>query len=513
MKTTRLTLLAIAIAALSTLVACGGGSSSSNPNPPSTGFTKASLKGNYTFFALGQDVYGPNSGTGFYEVGGVLVADGNGNITGGEQTYGNSNTAYEDTFTGTYSVNANGLTTITLNTGDLSIGSGSTGTETFAVTLLSTSSGQISQFDASATSSGTLDAQTSMAMPTAGYAFTVLGADVANNAVLSLGGVFNIDNNPSAGTISGAGSVSDIDDSGTLSLAQTLSGSVTAPDSFGRVFISLTAGFTTTPIVFDGYIVDSTHIRLVEDDSFGITGGTAIAQSSATGTFTSNSAFSGNFVYGFFGYNIGGAGADTGTITADGGGTLTGGLIDQNQAGTVISDTLSGTYAVDNTGTGRVVATTNFGVNGTGPRLIFYLTGNGNPVPMLQTDIFALASGTAYAQGSGTPSFNGTYGVGFDSIDTNFNESNGVAQITANGSAGNFSGTANINETFLPASAQTFNGTFSSFTGGRATGTITVNSGTPITNALYLIDSTQGFVIETDSTAVTLGTVRQQVVP
>ncbi len=213
-------------------------------------------------------------------------------------------------------------------------------------------------------------------------------------------------------------------------------------------------------------------------------------------------------------YNSIGAGADAGTITADGGGNLINGLIDQNLSGTVISDTLSGTYAVDNTGTGRVIATTNFGVNGTGPMLILYLTGTGNPVPVIQSDTFAYAAGAAYPQGSGTPSFNGTYGVGFNVIQTSsFTPNDGVAQITATSSSGTFSGTANINEGFIPTSAQTFNGTFTSITGGRAAGTITVSSGSPIMNALYFIDSTQGFVIETDNGAVTLGTVRQQVVP
>jgi hypothetical protein len=266
-------------------------------------------------------------------------------------------------------------------------------------------------------------------------------------------------------------------------------------------------------VVFDGYITDSTHIQLVEDDSFGITGGTAIGQGAATGTFTANSAFSGNFVYGFSGYNIAGTGADAGIITADGAGNLSSGPIDQNLAGSAITDTLSGSYTVDNSGTGRVVATTTFGTNGTGPNLIFYLTGNGNPVPMQQVDIFALASGTAYPQGSGTPSFNGTYGVGFDLVDPSFLESDGSGQITASSSAGTFSGTANINEDLTPTSTQTFNGTCTSITGGRADGTLTVNGGTPINNALYFIDSTRGFIIENDSSAVTLGVFRQQVAP
>ena len=505
---TRLTLLAILLAAISMLVACGGSSAKT--------FSNASLKGNFTFLALGGDAAGSNSygGAESYQIGGVLVADGNGHITAGEQTYDDSPTVAGDTITsGTYSIGADGVGTITLNTNDTSIGV--SGVETFTIVMVSSSKAMITQFDASATSSGLLEAQTSTAAPTGGYAFCVLGADLANAFPLSFGGVFNIDNNPSAGTISGTGSVADTDDSGSVTLQQTLSGfvaspdlSTSSPDAFGKVAIVLTVG--STPVQFDGYIVDSNHIQLVENDGYGVTGGTAFAQGSSTGTFTANSAFAGNFVYGFSGYNFLGNGADAGVITADGAGNLNNGQIDESLGGTVITDTLTGTYAVDNTGTGRVVVNTTFGTNGTGPSMIFYLTGNGNPIAMQEMDTFALGAGTGQTQGSSAPSFSGNYAVGFDSVDTSFLETDGIARITANSSAGTFSGSANANNNFTPTTGETFNGTFTSITGGRATGTVTVNSGTPSTTALYFIDSTQGFVIETDSNAVTLGTFRQQ---
>jgi len=515
MKFSKIAVLALLTLALAMTVACGGGSSTSNP--PASTFSNASLKGNFTFLAIGGDSLGSNSygGAESYQVGGVLVADGNGNITGGEQTYDDSPLVNGDSFTGSYSIASNGIGTITLNTGDTEIGMNGTGTEVFTVVMLSSSKALITQFDTSATSSGVLEAQTSTATPTGGYAFCVLGADLNSSAPLSFGGVFNIDNNPAAGTISGAGSVVDINDAGSLSLAQSATGSIASPDyttsnpdALGKIEIQLTVG--SNQVQFDGYIVDSNHIQLVEDDGYGVTGGTAFAQGSATGTFTANSAFTGNFVYGFGGYNIAGIGADAGVLSADGNGNLVSAPIDQNWGGSVISDTLSGTYTVDNSGTGRVVLSTNFANNGTGPSMILYLTGNGSAVAMQEMDPFALGAGAGYPQGSGTPSFNGNYGVGFDNIDTNFIESDGVARISANGSAGTFSGTANINEDFVPTTNQSFNGTFTSFTGGRSTGTLTVNSGSPITNAFYFFDSAHGYVIETDSNAVTLGTVQQQ---
>ena len=60
---------------------------------------------------------------------------------------------------------------------------------------------------------------------------------------------------------------------------------------------------STTYITLIGFIVDATHLRLIENDTtFGTTAGDAIAQGNSTGTFTSDSAFDGTFVYGTQGY-------------------------------------------------------------------------------------------------------------------------------------------------------------------------------------------------------------------
>jgi hypothetical protein len=395
---------AISVVALWALAGCGSGSKSSF-HEPQNGFSNGNLKGTYTFFALGSDIDGPQPDA--YDIGGVLVADGNGAITAGEQTYSNEGGSYHDNFTGSYSISSSGLGTVTLHTGDDSVGAN--GTETLSVVLLSASKGLIGEFDTSATSTGTLDLQTSTALPAGGYAFSVSGAGGPYH-VLAFGGVFNIDND-TLGNISGAGSVCDMAaPQGNVWLDQTLSGSVLGPDSMGKVTIQLSAGFTDTPINFDGYIVDSSRIQLVENDQYAITGGTAIGQGAATGTFTTPAAFSGTFVYGFYGFNQSGYGADAGVITADGASNLTNGQIDQDQGGNVLSDTLTGTYSVDAAGTGRVVTNTNtnFGTNGTGPSLVFYLTGSGKPLPVLQAEATARSAGYAYLQSSGTPSFTGT---------------------------------------------------------------------------------------------------------
>jgi hypothetical protein len=484
------------------MVACGGSSGTIQGGP--TGFTNSNLKGTYTFLALGSEAPSSNQ----YEVGGVLVADGNGNVTGGEQTYSNTVGAHADNLTGTYSIGSNGLGTITLQTGDTSIGVN--GVETLSVVILSPSSGLISQFDTSATSSGTLDLQTSSAMPTDGYAFSVLAARVPANSVLAFGGVFNIDNNPTTGSISGAGSVSDLAQAGANAMDSTLSGSVSAPDSMGKVTVQLTAGFTGSPISFDGYITSAVRMQLVENDGFATSGGTAYGQGTATGSYTTPASFTGAYVFGFNGFNFVGYGTYAGVITSDGAGNLTSGLIDQEQGAAVIGDSLTGTYANDGAGTGRIQTATNFGSHGAGPTMIFYLAGTGNPIPVLQVDATARSAGTAYVQGSGTPSFSGAYGIGYSTATLFSGEGDVNGVITATG--GSFSGTANENFGFAPATSQSISGGLTADSMGRFTGTVSTN-GTSAPCVFYAIDSTHAIFIQTDGNQATWGSIVQQAAP
>src|SRR5262249_23297844 len=137
------------------------------------------------------------------------------------------------------------------------------GIETLNVTMVSASSGLINEFDSSATSSGTLDLQTSTAAPGGGYSFYATGADTYGCPV-SVGGVINVDG---PGTISGNGSVFDLNDCTFSFSAQSLDASVViAPDSFGRVQFALTPSVASgiPDMNWEGYIVDRAHVRLVE---------------------------------------------------------------------------------------------------------------------------------------------------------------------------------------------------------------------------------------------------------
>jgi hypothetical protein len=173
----------------------------------------------------------------FYSVSGVFTVT-NGSITGGEQDFIDPATgAKSDAITGG-SILAidDGNLWITLKTADTSIGVN--GVETLDATLSSSSRGTLIEFDSSSTASGTLDLQSSTAAPSGGYAFFAYGRDSAKKATV-IGGVLNVDG---AGTISGNGSVFDINDTsltGPLAAQAFAASTVTAPDSQGRVEFKL----------------------------------------------------------------------------------------------------------------------------------------------------------------------------------------------------------------------------------------------------------------------------------
>jgi len=513
--------------------------------------------GTYVFQAQGVDI-NLNS----YQVAGVIALDGNGNITNGEQTANYLNGSLSDAnLTGSYFLGSDGRGILTINTNDRNIGSNANGVETFSFVLLSGSHALISQFDLGSantgtSATGTMDLQTSTSAPSGGYAFVVNGIQVPKtvltgaNVFLALGGILNID---SPNTISGNGSVIDeiLQFKTTPDLA--VSGTVTAPDSFGKVTISLSGAFSPSHppanVQLTGYIVDNTHIHLIESDNvagagFGSTAGPAIAQGAATGTFTSNASFSGTYVFGVTGVDLSTLNAppifpntltSAGLFTADGNGNLINGFTDtflllnnvqgtssHPQSGAQISAAFGGTYSVDTTGTGRATLTLdNFTPNprfGFQPTVLYYLTGNGNPPLVLEggdTHYQLLGTGIAYPQSTAAPAFSGDYGFSF--TQQNGVETDGTAQMNANPSAnpnpptGTGSGVvdASNSEGLDNGFLGTFNNPTSNvpFAGTLYANPNAVNSnvfplvGTPAVPMAvdyYFIDPEHGFWIETD---------------
>jgi len=387
----------------------------------------SSLNGKYVI-----QVQGVDSSSNLYQFTGLLVLDGNGGVTSGEQTVNFSDPATglfvskTDTINSVgsnYFVGPDGRGTITIVPNDADIG-----TLTFSLVFLSPSQALISEFSTSTSTisvsgTGTMDSQTWSSNSPAlsgGYAFVVSGSDFNSGSPTAFGGILNID---SPNNISGKGSVTDQNLAGTLTTNQKLSGTVSNPDSFGAVQLSLSVpGFpSTTAFEFAGYIVDSTHIKLIESDNppgaggIGSTIGVAIGQSSATGSFD-NASFSGPYVFGVLGQDLSTTVPSTltsvGQFSADSGGNLTNGITDTllQALPAQISAAFTGTYSV--AATGRVRSS--FGhfaphpPEGFNPSYFLYLTGNANTPALVlasakdnQSNPLLVGAGIAYSQSAG----------------------------------------------------------------------------------------------------------------
>lgn len=507
------------------------------------------LKGNYVLQAQGVDANGgPN-----YQFAGVVVLDGNGGISSGEQTinFVDPNTGLLVTKSdsilaapNSYFLGSDGRGTITLTTSDNDIGGN--GIETFALVLLSNSQALISQMDfgnavTGASATGTMDLQTSTTAPSGGYSFAVSGLEIAKTLPLAFGGVFNID---SPNTISGNGSVADeILAKKVNATAVGISGTLTPPDPFGAVTLNLTAGFGVgnklVPLQFTGYIIDNTHINLIESDNtsgagFGSTAGIAIGQGNATGSFINSTSFSGTYVFGIPGVDLSNANISPATLTAvglftaDGSGNFKNGFTDtfllfntaqgtvnEPQAGAQISAPFTGTYSVDSTGTGRASSTSiTFNpepTHGYQPVFFFYLTGNGNPPLVLEggdTHYPSVGTGIAYPQSASSTTFSGDYGFSF--TQENGTENDGTAQmnVTPSATPPSLSGIADLNFEFGANLDQPFTGGFSTpAPNGLFPGTLVGTNNNTVSSVVfspqinvdyYIIDPGHGFFIETD---------------
>jgi hypothetical protein len=406
----------------------------------------SSLNGTYVFQTKGID---PNLQP--YQVAGVIVLDGNGGITSGQQTRNDvAGSVTTSIASGSnYFTGADGRGTITINTTDQN---GQPVKERFSLVVLSSSQALIGELDAPQSSVGTLDLQTSTAAPSGGYAFVLSGTDPFGTPT-AFGGVLNID---SPGNVSGKGSLADQDYNGVLASCPApkgLLGTVSQPDPnpFGTVAFDLTGTQCFGSIQLTGYIVDGTHIKLIETDNNGSSGfstaGMAIGQGPATGTFD-DASFSGNYVFGLLGTDINSGVPSSltsvGVVTTDGNGNLTDGftdtflLADAQGAPAQISAQFTGTYQGDSKGIGRVrLSLSHFDPPprpSFHPAFIFYLTGNGGPPLVLDAggkdlNYPSLGVGIAYPQAVGPLSLNGKYGFSF--TEQNGSESDGTGQMTA----------------------------------------------------------------------------------
>ena len=480
----------------------------------------------YTFSVAGADAAGN------FGLAGVMMVDGAGNVTGGEEDFSDfqvstGNTA--DTITsGTYSFGSDGRGTITINLAAL-------GTQTFGVVMISPNHMLLNEMDTSATASGSMDLQTlgsfSPSSISGRYAFTAGGIDLAFGFPLGYGGVFVVS---APGTISSNTGICDANLGGFVSTQQGISSGsgYTGPDAMGRTLITLRPGFignlqdkfqlnVTGPIKLATYINDPMHLKFVEVDSnFGITSGLAVGQ---TGALVGGGVLPANASFVFTGFGTGVASGVTGpqalaaTFTSDGSSTLQNGFSDVNAAGVPTSGTVTGTYSVDPGGTGRVGISLNGNVGNPGNAAAYavYLTGGTDPGMVLELDINFVSTGSLYKQSASSfplTAFMGSYGLNFTAFTSNSAEVDVNGQTLADGN-GNLLGTLDVNNFGQPIPNVPFTGAYAANASGRFTGSITSTPTGKLGVSYFIVGPSTAVFIETDTNAVSLGLFQIQTPP
>jgi hypothetical protein len=504
-------LTALAAMASILLIAGCGSSSSSAPPPNQSGFSTSSLSGTYVISITGTDVNATTNDIVPFAIVGTIVANGKGGITGGTvdindpgNTLVNIGQAVNPTGSG-YQINTDGRGTATVVT--------PVATFDFDFVLTSTSNGLISRFDDKGTDigtgSGTIDLQSAATSLTGSYAFSLSGADSGGNPLATVG-AFTLASASIAGT-------QDFNDDNTSAgfLGLTLSGSATLNTAGTLATVALTTPSSFGQLGFDAWVINSTHLRVIETDSTGnVLSGDAFTQQT---TFPS-----GQLVFTVSGQDAGGdpivAG---GYATSTTSGALSGGVEDYNNgntANTVPSFTASCTTFT----AGRCqLATTGF-TNGTASNLAFAAYPSSGGVLLLEDDSAGLAIGAAQAQTA--TSFTPSVGYGFNltgvnnlnpNITSGFGEVDDIAQFNAGtpdtSSTGSANMTGSLDESDIgvaPTTSQLL-GVYVPDTTADGRGSITATNSSTLLGGFdlqyYVVDSSTVLFIDMDSAALDSG--------
>jgi hypothetical protein len=472
--------------------------------------------GTYVFQISGQ----PGSQATF--VTGVFVAS-NGQITGGEQdaiSYSSDingnlfgNPILQTITGGNYAASADGNLQISIALAPYEV-------ESLNGTLVGTGSqGFVAGLNGAA-ASGTLDLQTSVAAPSGGYAVSLSGGD-GNGAPAWLGGVLNVD---SPGAISGTGSILDVIDSQASETGTFTPGAstVSAPDAQGRVQIQLlpAANSTLPPIYLAGYIIDATHIRLIESTnnstSFqGVLGGTALGQGNSTGQFSATSIAGSSYVFGAQGDDAQGSLQIAGMLTANADGSVTGMLNWHDLTETTTQSPLSftGAYKVDPTGRVTLTQLTDGATFHSSMHL--YLAVGGNAL-LLSNDSADAFDGQGFQQQAGAftaASFSGLYGLNATVLTpyqpgSVYGPSPVIGSITTAVSGSGSDSVSGFVDRGNGGSDFAVTGSFNAAANGVFGGTLAgLSAGSPTTAGsftLYVVNSTQAVMIETDPSQLSL---------
>jgi hypothetical protein len=468
------------------LIVCFAAVLASPVRAQTSGVNNAELNGNYAFTFTG--IRGTGSISSVFAAVGRFTADGAGNLTNGElDTNDAGGGAAAQSFTGTYSIGADGRGVMTFNIGG--------GSAKLAFAMMANGNAQFIEFDASGGAgtigSGTMEKADTTAYSTAritgNYAFGAAGLDNVNNRA-AIEGRFT-----SNGTGALTNAAGDVNAYGTdYPMTFTAANYTVSNTATGRGTMNLAFTFGGTPdsLNFVFYIVNSGKLFVMESDTITtatpLLNGVVVQQQIPAGGFT-NASLNGNMVIYLTGLSMCGSAsgvpkAGAGLLTANGSGSFSL-TYDENYCRAPNSFTdAPGTYSVASNGRTSITVG--------GFSLVAYLV-NLNQIFLFVSDSNVLFGfGEPQAAGSFTNSMlKGTY-AGFATNPVDFGVVVFSGEFSADGTTptGNMTGAEDIGAPSGPNSGVTFNATYSvspSPTNGR--GTMTVTSGTGGNAIIYMI--------------------------
>jgi hypothetical protein len=497
--------LPVILFALAVLAGCG--SSTSNPVPPPTGgFSNTNFNGTYTFSVLGQD------GNGTFAMAGSLVACGcaNHTIASGTvdlldpvplvapgSTIGSGST---------YNITPDGRGTANLVVTNSGLGLSTTIEVDFVLT--SSSHGLIIYSGGGpaggGSASGTIDLQ-----PTAvtqgslanAYSFSLSGTDFTTNLnPIATVGAFTLDG--SGNIVNSPAGVEDFNYAAAPSTNLVLTGGVTVGSGTAPGVATFSSSFGV--LTFDVYAIDSTHLKLIENDGQAIIVGDVFTQP--------NTTIPSNLVFTMAGFDTtGGAPFVVGGLMSTSGGTITGGSEDINEGGSVDGGTnpavpvsFGGSFAPSG-GTGRLVfaPTGFFG----GASFAAYPSSGGIFLMEIDTGLNpGITSGVALQQ-TGTSITAQGYGLNLTGQDTN-GELDEIAEFTTTSTT--LKGLLDEDESF---STDTHNLTGNYTVASNGEGSATSLSSGMAGMFFYVADSSNALFISTDPNQVALGSFQAQTTP
>jgi len=483
-------------------------------------FSDHSLTGPFAFYYSGSDQ------SGFMAAAGSFFADGLGNIQSGVEdvdSFSNGGPVQYQ-ISGTYTVGTDGRTLLVLN-------KGLPGAATWQFALTSNQHAVMIRFDRSITGSGTIDQQnlddiSSLPKITGPYVFSVFGADLS---FFPMGIAGKFSTNGSA--VQTANAVVDLNDNGMVEKADPLvSGSYsldsTEPDT-GRGTITLASAMTGQH-QYAFYIVDATHLYLVEVDN-----NDYLAGNMYSGSATPGNLAAANYVFTAGGNSTTGSYASGGVFTSAGnsngsGGTISGGAFDSNNAGTVTPDTTLGSCGFTADSTGRIVLGLNLATgacpSASSIQFAVYQTAQAASTTvepaalMLELDSTAVASGSAYLQKSVTALTAGSFALNLAGQGIFHNQPSSVqqdveGQVSLNVSAVS-GGNLDINNFNAGIQTDTISTTDSSIaapTNGRGTAVlVATNPDVSYNLVYYVIDDNTALLFDSDTNRVLIGIIARQ---